>query len=197
MPQRTREAMLRGIRRNRIIAGAYADKDSGGVCPMLAAHRNGGRTDFGRFAIAWDEFTGEIGATRPRRATIREVSTLLNYLELSLLDENAGRASLRETVAQIRSDRRRAATDAAHATEQPDLTPLLETPDVDIERPEPIPEPFPEPIPEPTPPPEVEPFPDPVPEPYPEPAQEPQPIGLGRDGDPVVERILDEVLLSR
>ncbi len=33
----------------RIIVGAYVDRD-GGVCPMLAAHRQGGRTDFLTFA---------------------------------------------------------------------------------------------------------------------------------------------------
>ena len=40
LPVQTREAMLDGVRTRRIIAGAYTDRD-GGVCPMLAAHRNG------------------------------------------------------------------------------------------------------------------------------------------------------------
>ena len=47
--------MLRGIATNRIIVGAYVDRSSGGICPMLAAHRNGGRTDVAAFARAWDE----------------------------------------------------------------------------------------------------------------------------------------------
>ncbi len=40
----------------RIIAGAYVDRE-GGVCPMLAAHRAGGRTDLLSFARSWDRFT--------------------------------------------------------------------------------------------------------------------------------------------
>ena len=75
--------MLRGIDGNRIIAGAYADAGSGGICPMLAAHRNGGRTDLSSFARCWDFFTG---ARRPRLATRREVGTLRAYLEMSLID---------------------------------------------------------------------------------------------------------------
>ena len=191
--------MLRGIRRNRIIAGAYADKQSGGICPMLAAHRNGGRTNFGAFAIAWDDFTGETGASRPRRATRREVGTLLSYLELSLLEEGAGRGSLRDAVARIRHERRKAAADAARSTEQPDLAPLLD-PAPAGERPHPEPEPFPDPVPEPGPVTEPEPMPDPVPEPMPDREPEPMPvgpIGLDRNGDPLVERIVDEVLLRR
>jgi hypothetical protein len=75
--------MLRGITSNRVIVGAYVDK-RGGVCPMLAAHRNGGRTDFGTFARAWDEYTA---ANKPRRASAREVRTLKGYLEVSLIRE--------------------------------------------------------------------------------------------------------------
>src|SRR5918996_1928694 len=41
LPLQTRKAMLQGIDANRIIVGAYTDRQ-GGVCPMLAAHRNGG-----------------------------------------------------------------------------------------------------------------------------------------------------------
>ena len=57
LPLRTREAMLEGIRANDIIVGAYTDR-SGGICPMLAAHRHGGRTSFVSFAHAWDRFAG-------------------------------------------------------------------------------------------------------------------------------------------
>src|SRR5439155_22532630 len=50
LPVATREAMLEGVRASeRIIAGAYGD-GRGGVCPILAAHRRGGRTDFLSFA---------------------------------------------------------------------------------------------------------------------------------------------------
>src|SRR5262245_48435095 len=83
MPARTKAAMLRGIRSNRVIVGAYVDK-RGGVCPMLAAHRNGGRTNFGTFARAWDAYTGA-KRRKPRRASRREVRTLEGYLETSLI----------------------------------------------------------------------------------------------------------------
>lgn len=74
--------MLRGIDDNEIIAGGYADKRLGGICPMLAAHRNGGRTSLASFARAWDRFTG---ADRPRLATPRELRALRSYIEISLL----------------------------------------------------------------------------------------------------------------
>ena len=45
LPRRTREAMLEGVRANPVIVGGYTD-DGGGICPMLAAHRHGGCTDF-------------------------------------------------------------------------------------------------------------------------------------------------------
>ena len=65
---RTREAMLTGIRSHEIIVGAYSDR-AGGVCPMLAAHRCGGRTSFISFARAWDRFARAKRAARRRRAS--------------------------------------------------------------------------------------------------------------------------------
>jgi hypothetical protein len=77
--------MLEGIEANRIIVGAYTDRQ-GGVCPMLAAHRNGGRTSLASFAKAWDRYTRARG--RPRPASDREINTLRTMLEASiLLDE--------------------------------------------------------------------------------------------------------------
>jgi hypothetical protein len=103
LPTRTKEAMLRGIDSNRIVVGAYVDPRSGGICPMLAAHRNGGRTNVASFARAWDEYTG---ARRPRRATRREVRTLRTLLESSLnLDPAIERTSITELAAQIRAER--------------------------------------------------------------------------------------------
>jgi hypothetical protein len=84
LPVRTRHAMLEGIRTNEIIVGAYADR-AGGVCPMLAAHRCGGRTSFVSFARAWDRFAG---SRRARRATPRELRILEGQLEASLLAED-------------------------------------------------------------------------------------------------------------
>jgi hypothetical protein len=86
LPLKTRKAMLGGVEANRIIVGAYTDR-SGGVCPMLAAHRNGGRTSLASFARAWDRYTGVRGR-RPRPATERELTTLTTMLEASIaLDE--------------------------------------------------------------------------------------------------------------
>jgi hypothetical protein len=85
LPIQTRKAMLAGIEANRIIVGAYTDRQ-GGVCPMLAAHRNGGRTSLASFARAWDRYTRARGRARP--ATDREVTTLRTMLEASIvLDE--------------------------------------------------------------------------------------------------------------
>jgi hypothetical protein len=95
--------MLRGIASNRIVVGAYVDPRSGGVCPMLAAHRNGGRTSVASFARAWDEYTG---ARRPRRATRREVRTLRTLLEQSLdVDTEFERIPISQLAAQIRAER--------------------------------------------------------------------------------------------
>jgi hypothetical protein len=73
--------MLEGIATSRIIVGAYTDR-KGGVCPMLAAHRNGGRTSLASFARAWDRYTG--ARRRPRPATERELNTLRAMLEASI-----------------------------------------------------------------------------------------------------------------
>ena len=69
-----------------IIVGAYVDGE-GGVCPMLAAHRRGGRTDLLAFAHAWDRFTD--AGHRPRRASQRELGVLVAHLEASLLGDAA------------------------------------------------------------------------------------------------------------
>ena len=72
--------MLAGIDSGPIIVGAYTD-GAGGVCPMLAAHRRGGRTSLASFARAWDRYTE---ANNARRATPRELRTLRAMLEASL-----------------------------------------------------------------------------------------------------------------
>lgn len=89
MPVATREAMLAGVRGNeRVIAGAYVD-DRGGVCPMLAAHRRGARTDFISFARTWDRFTRAGRTSRTSRpATERELRILVTQLEASLSGAN-------------------------------------------------------------------------------------------------------------
>jgi hypothetical protein len=97
LPVETRAAMLEGVRSNDIIVGAYTSRD-GGVCPMLAAHRHGGRTSLISFAHTWDRFTR---AKRARRATEREVRILTANLEASLLSE--GLPELEDVVATHRA----------------------------------------------------------------------------------------------
>ncbi|MGB9183951.1 MAG: hypothetical protein WCB67_07785, partial [Solirubrobacteraceae bacterium] len=88
LPRRTRIAMLKGMDANEIIVGAYTTGD--GICPMLAAHRAGGRTDLIAFAKAWDSFGfRDMRSRRARRATERELRVLRVYLEASLLAEEA------------------------------------------------------------------------------------------------------------
>lgn len=114
MPRFAREAMLRGIDGSEIIAGAYVDSRTGGVCPMLAAHRNGGRTDLASFARSWDRFTG--AADGPRPATEREIRALRGYLEMSLVAEGTGEESLSRAANRIRAERSAA---AAHTESEP------------------------------------------------------------------------------
>ena len=99
MPVATRRAMLEGLRASdRILVGAYTD-EHGGVCPMLAAHRAGGRTDYLAFAKSWDRFAGARGSGRP--ATLREVRLLVGLLEASLLDSDG--LELDRAIAEHRS----------------------------------------------------------------------------------------------
>ena len=103
LPLATREAMLAGVRAGeRIIVGAYVD-GRGGVCPMLAAHRRGGRTNFLSFARAWDRFTG--AGRKARRATPRELAILAGALESSLARESP--IDLQDTISEHRRLTRR------------------------------------------------------------------------------------------
>jgi hypothetical protein len=106
LPLQTRRAMLEGVESNRIIVGAYTDR-SGGVCPMLAAHRNGGRTSLASFARAWDSYTG-VRARRARPATERELGTLRTMLEASIaLDELPAMADVAREARALRARRLR------------------------------------------------------------------------------------------
>jgi hypothetical protein len=93
--------MLEGIRVNEIIAGAYSE--DGGICPMLAAHRAGGRTNMISFARAWDRYAFR-GARRrtARRATERELLVLRTHLEASLLEDAGPSPELAAAVAEHR-----------------------------------------------------------------------------------------------
>jgi hypothetical protein len=116
MPLDTRRAMLDALgpeperpalpgatrRRSPIIVGAYTSPD-GGVCPMLAAHRNGGRTDYSEFARAWDRYARAGRRTRP--ATDGELTALRTMLEASIADAQvSGPGALARAI----SDHRRA-----------------------------------------------------------------------------------------
>jgi hypothetical protein len=104
--------MLEGIDANPIIVGAYTD-GSGGVCPMLAAHRRGGRTSLASFARAWDRYTEASGA---RRATGRELRVLSAMLEASLYYEPDS-SELARAADELRASR--AASETAAATKPP------------------------------------------------------------------------------
>ena len=82
LPIETKQAMLVGLDNETIVTGAYSH--DGGVCPMLAAHRRGGRTSQAAFARAWDRYTG---ARQGRAASERELRTLRVMLEASLSDD--------------------------------------------------------------------------------------------------------------
>jgi hypothetical protein len=132
LPERTKVAMLEGIAQNTIIVGAYTDR-SGGVCPMLAAHRHGGRTSLLAFARAWDRFCN---AKRPRTATERELAILKTHLEASLMaitreefsaaiadHQAAGRERREREAAQLGLDW--IADDAREPEPEPDRQPEL------------------------------------------------------------------------
>jgi hypothetical protein len=99
LPTRTKIAMLEGIDTNPIIVGAYSTRE--GICPMLAAHRAGGRTDLIAFAHAWDRFAAS-GARRikSRRATERELLILRSHLEASLLEDDRPAQPLAAAIAE-------------------------------------------------------------------------------------------------
>ena len=100
MPLETRRAMLVAIASNPIIVGAYS-APGGGVCPMLAAHRHGGRTDYSEFARAWDRYARAGRTTRP--ATGGELTALRTMLEASIAEEHvSGPGALASAIADHR-----------------------------------------------------------------------------------------------
>jgi hypothetical protein len=119
LPRHTRVAMLEGMRTNEIIVGAYSR--DGGICPMLAAHRAGGRTDFISFAKAWDRFAfAQTRSKRARRATERELLILRTHLEASLLDDDGPAPDLSAAMAEHRAlMEHRAAEQAARRAAAP------------------------------------------------------------------------------
>lgn len=110
MPESTRRAMLASVRADEIVVGAYTTR-GGGVCPMLGAHRRGGRCDLAAFAKAWDRYT-QVKDGKPRPATDRERRTLEAMLRESLALAGAP-TDLGRVVDEVKSERRRRATDSA------------------------------------------------------------------------------------
>src|SRR3954466_2124673 len=94
LPAETRRAMLEGIAAHTIVAGAYTD-GRGGICPMLAAHRHGGRTSLLAFARSGTPWAGARGV---RRAPRRELAVLEAQLTASLLSAAPG--DLRSAIAE-------------------------------------------------------------------------------------------------
>jgi hypothetical protein len=105
LPVRTRQAMLVGLAQNTVITGAFSG--SGGVCPMLAAHREGGRTTCVSFPEAWDKFTGVYGRNICRHATEYEVGILRAEIEASLVPQTSDLAAAIEDHQKMVESRRR------------------------------------------------------------------------------------------
>jgi hypothetical protein len=106
LPARTRQAMLVGLAQNTVITGAFSG--NGGVCPMLAAHREGGRTTCVSFPEAWDKFTGVYGRNICRHATEYEVGILRAEIEASLVPQTSDLAeAIADHEKMVESRRRR------------------------------------------------------------------------------------------
>jgi len=113
--------MLEGLDAGPIIAGAYTSGD--GICPMLAAHRAGGRCSAAFFADAWDRFAFRDGRGRraaARRVSDRELRILRVHLEASLLDEELADATLAGALHEHREllARRESIVDRAPVTDR-------------------------------------------------------------------------------
>ena len=115
LPERTRKAMLIGLGNNTLITGAFSAKD--GACPMLAAHREGGRTSACSFPEAWDTFCGVAGRQIIRPATDYEVVILRREIQASL--QPAGPSLFAEAIAEHHAAVEARAREEARAQEAP------------------------------------------------------------------------------
>jgi hypothetical protein len=94
LPLHVRQAVLDGIKGQRIIAGAHAD-GSGGVCPMVAADihlpwrevNKSSVTTAQEAARAWDRYADASGSSHT--ATKRQLLALTAMLEVSILQETS------------------------------------------------------------------------------------------------------------
>ncbi|CAN5249128.1 hypothetical protein BH20ACT16_BH20ACT16_10130 [soil metagenome] len=108
--------MLIGLGNNTVITGAFSAND--GACPMLAAHREGGRTSSCSFPEAWDTFCGVAGRQIVRPATEYEVVILRREIEASL--QPAGPSMFAEAIAEHQA--------AVEARAREELLAQLQTP---------------------------------------------------------------------
>ena len=106
--------MLVGLGNNTVITGAFSG--GGGACPMLAAHRAGGRTSACSFPEAWDRFTGVAGRHIIRTASEYEVQILRREIEASL--EPAGPTFFAEAIAEHQAAVEARAREAERAQEE-------------------------------------------------------------------------------
>ena len=117
LPLVTRQSMLQGIQKHRIIVGA--DANLTGRCPILAA--SGSATEAGRpFARAWDRYAR---ARLPRVATERELLTLRSMLVTSIESERPAFSVQRAIASRRLAERRGFARDATPVPH--DTTPVL------------------------------------------------------------------------
>ncbi|MGH2899452.1 MAG: hypothetical protein ACRDMZ_12310, partial [Solirubrobacteraceae bacterium] len=124
LPERTRKAMLIGLGNNTVIAGAFSA--GGGACPMLVAHREGGRTSACSFPQAWDVFCGVAGRQIVRPATQGEMQILRREIEASLdtapVNELGGAIAEHKAAMQARLAEEAAAARAAIVEPEPEPT---------------------------------------------------------------------------
>jgi hypothetical protein len=116
LPLEVRTAILEGIKRQRIIAGAHAD-GTGGVCPMVAADVSWRGIDrrsveqAQEAAQAWDRYADATQSWHP--ATKRQLLALRAMLEASILAESpAAELPLSEVIADYERSRRSGASAA-------------------------------------------------------------------------------------
>jgi hypothetical protein len=123
LPLDVRKAVLDGIKRQRIIAGAHAD-ESGGVCPMVAAdvswrHINPAAVERAQEAArAWDRYAD--ATQKPHPATKRQLLALRAMLEASILEDSAAtEMPLSKAIAEHEHSRRAGAAAGQPAPMRP------------------------------------------------------------------------------
>jgi hypothetical protein len=131
LPLEVRQAMLEGIDRRPIIAGAHTGR-GGGACPLVAADLKWQGMSRERYelaldmALAWDRYTETVAGAR--RVSPRQLLALRSMIEASILGETT--ISLQEAVAdhQQAVARRRPARKRADTGERSRVRELIGRP---------------------------------------------------------------------